>query len=132
MTFGDRLNIVIRKNNIKKGSVAKDIGISATYLSDVLGGKYNPSPELMIKIKEYFSDDIEFLDSQEEFYKNINDIPKVMSHLTESMQNWILNKSNKPYLTLSKTLLENDLEDEQILLIVKSLKEQYKKEAGEN
>lgn len=42
--------------NIKKSnnSIAKDLGISKSYLSDILKGKKGCSEELMIKIKKYY------------------------------------------------------------------------------
>lgn len=48
----DSLKIINHKNT--QNSIAKELGISKGYLSDILHGKKGCSEELMIKIKKYY------------------------------------------------------------------------------
>jgi len=55
MTIGQKLKELRKQKSLKQGVVAKEMGISQTYLSQVEGGKRNPSTALLDRFAVYYS-----------------------------------------------------------------------------
>lgn len=55
MTIGQKLKELRKQDSLKQGVVAKALGISQTYLSQVESGKRNPSTSLLDRIAAYYS-----------------------------------------------------------------------------
>ena len=125
LKFGEKINLLCKKYKIMKKDLAREWEISATYLSDVIGGKYNPSPQLLEKIKETFSDDLEFL--LEEAHRESLVDSDLKNKLPKELQDWI--ESNKDaainYIYMAKTLHEGQLSQGQIQALISLLTELY-------
>ena len=127
LSFGEKINLLCKKYKIIKKDLAQDLGISPTYLSELIGGRNNPSPQLLGKIKERFGDDLEFL--LEEAHRESLVESDVKEKLPKELQDWI--ESNKDaainYIYMAKTLHEGQLSQGQVQALISLLTEQKEK-----
>ena len=127
LTFGEKINLLCKKYKIIKKDLAHDLGISPTYLSELIGGRNNPSPSLMDKIKITFSDDLDFLLG--EAHRESLHESEVKEKLPKELQDWI--ESNKDaainYIYMAKTLHEGQLSQGQVQALISLLTEQKEK-----
>ena len=127
LKFGEKINLLCKKYKLKKKDLAEKWEISSTYLSEVIGGKYNPSEQLMGKIKITFSDDLDFLLG--EAHRESLHESEVKNKLPKELQDWI--ESNKDaainYIYMAKTLHEGQLSQGQIQALISLLTEQKEK-----
>ena len=85
MTIGQKLKEIRKQDSLKQGVVAKALGISQTYLSQVESGKRNPSTSLLDRMAAYYSMPLPVLiwaalteddvtPNKREFYKSVKPI----------------------------------------------------------
>lgn len=118
---GERINLLCRKNRVKKKDLAKHVGVTPAHLSQVISGRENPSPALLEKIANFFNLDVECLKRPLYDGPIIQD-EDALRHLPESLRKWVMQEDKKPYLVLAKMIDEKDITAEELVAMVEVLR----------
>lgn len=128
--LGDRLKLLRKQQKLTQKELAKKLKLSPTYISDIENGRIKmASNETLKKFSDYFGLPISYFIEDEgnpvplDYY--LQSLPE---DIKEFVTDGIKNGKARPYLVLAKDLLAEDLDPNDIIELVQTMRKYIDKD----